>query len=124
MRVRMRIWLEEDGQVLYGQGRQLLLKALQDTGSLAGAARQLKMSYRGAWGRLKASEDRIGFKLVERSPEGRRAMQLTKEAEELIKRFDQFRERADKFQAKIQKELFSDLAKTRITKGKTSKRRK
>lgn len=124
MRVRMKLWLEEDDEVLYGQGRQLLLEALRETGSLAGAARRLKMSYRGAWGRLKASEERIGFKLVERSSEGRRAMQLTPEAEELIKRFAQFRARADKFQAKIQKELFADIAKMHKAHKKSKKRGK
>lgn len=111
MRVRMKLWLAEDGEVLYGQGRQLLLEALEETGSLAGAARKLKMSYRGAWGRMKASEERMGFKLAERSPEGRRAMVLTPQARLLMDRFGQFRERADKFQAQIEKELFSDIGK-------------
>lgn len=109
MRVRMKLWLEENGQVFFGQGRQSLLEALDQTGSLAGAARELKMSYRGAWGRLKASEERIGFKLVERGKKGRRAMRLTPQARLLIERFREVRIRADIFQRNMEAELFADL---------------
>ncbi|MBI4798570.1 MAG: LysR family transcriptional regulator, partial [Desulfarculus sp.] len=61
------MWLERDGRVLFGQGRQELLAAIVETGSLAGAAQKLGMSYRAAWGRLKASEERLGLALVEHS---------------------------------------------------------
>jgi molybdate transport system regulatory protein len=44
------------------------------------------MSYRAAWGRLKASEERLGIQLVDRS-QGK-SMHLTKEAKILIDQFD------------------------------------
>lgn len=44
------------------------------------------MSYRAAWGRLKASEDRMGIKLVEHV-QGRN-MHLTTQAKELLDRYD------------------------------------
>jgi molybdate transport system regulatory protein len=56
----MKLWVEKDGKVVFGGGRYQLLKAIEEQGSLAGAARALKMSYRAAWGRLKASEKRLG----------------------------------------------------------------
>lgn len=96
MRLKIKIWLEEEDLVLFGDGRLQLLKAVADTGSLAGAARELNMSYRAAWGRIKASEERMGCNLVERSKEGRRAVRLTSLAEDIIKRFESLREDAEK----------------------------
>ena len=46
----------------------------------------MNMSYRAAWGRLKASEDRLGIQLVDRS-QGK-SMHLTPVAKELLNQFD------------------------------------
>lgn len=89
MRIERKIWLEENGRVLFGEGRVELLKAIADNGSLAAAARTLGMSYRAAWGRLKASEERLGFDLVVRGPDKRQGMNLTPRAHELLERFDE-----------------------------------
>lgn len=97
MRLKLKFWLEEDGNVLFGDGRLQLLKAVAETGSLAGAARELNMSYRAAWGRIKASEERMGCSLVERSEAGRRAVQLTPLAIELIESFEALRAASEEF---------------------------
>lgn len=76
--------------MLFGEGRDKLLKAIEECQSLNAAAKKLNMSYRAAWGRLKASEDRMGCKLVEHQ-QGRR-MHLTAWAKALIDRFDQLEE--------------------------------
>ena len=80
----MKLWVEKDGKVVFGGGRYQLLKAIEEHGSLAGAARALKMSYRAAWGRLKASEKRLGRALVQRSGSGRRGHQLTRQARQFM----------------------------------------
>lgn len=84
MNLDYKLWLEHEGKVLYGQGRQELLAAVQETGSLAGAAQKLGMGYRAAWGRLKASEERLGFALLEHGNQGRRSTSLTPQALELL----------------------------------------
>lgn len=66
IKLKYKIWLEKEGQVLFGHGREALLKAIEECESLNAAAKKLNMSYRAAWGRLKASEERMGCKLVER----------------------------------------------------------
>lgn len=85
MQIRMKLWVERNGEVIFGEGRQKLLEAVVKTGSLAGAARELSMSYRAAWGRLKASEKRLGFPLVERGPKGKRGLVLTEAAHKIMK---------------------------------------
>jgi molybdate transport system regulatory protein len=85
MEIKHKIWLEHNGRVVFGQGREELLMAIEEYQSLNAAAKKLKMSYRAAWARLKASEERVGFKLTE-SDTGK-GMHLTPEAKEILSRF-------------------------------------
>lgn len=48
-KIKSRIWIESDNNVLLGEGRVHLLKAIQKTGSLSKAAKSLKISYKKAW---------------------------------------------------------------------------
>jgi molybdate transport system regulatory protein len=87
MEIKYKLWLEQDGKVLFGKGRDDILQAVQDMRSLNAAAKKLEMSYRAAWGRLKASEERMGIKLVEIDPL-EKGMHLTAQARALIDRFE------------------------------------
>lgn len=70
--MRLHLWLEQADGVLFGQGRLQLLEYIEQTGSINAAAKRLGMSYRAAWGKIKASEEALGFKLLEQ-PDGRRS---------------------------------------------------
>ena len=48
-KIKSRIWIESDGDVLLGEGRVNLLKAIEKTGSLSKAAKSLNISYKKAW---------------------------------------------------------------------------
>lgn len=48
-KIKSRIWVEIEGQIVLGEGRVRLLKAIAETGSLSKAAKQLNMSYKKAW---------------------------------------------------------------------------
>lgn len=89
MEIKHKIWLEKDGRVVFGPGRDDLLKAIEEYHSLHAAAKHLKMSYRAAWGRVKASEERLGIKLVEVNNSKKGGMHLTSAAKKLIDSFDQ-----------------------------------
>jgi molybdate transport system regulatory protein len=87
MEIKYKIWIEQNGRVLFGRGRDDILTAVQEMRSLNAAAKKLEMSYRAAWGRLKASEERMGVKLVE--VDGiEKGMRLTEQAKALIERFE------------------------------------
>ena len=88
MEIKHKIWLENNGRVIFGPGRDDLLKAIDEYHSLNAAAKKLKMSYRAAWGRIKASEERLGMKLVEMDSV-KHGMHLTDEAKELMNWLDQ-----------------------------------
>jgi len=92
MKIRHKLWLEKDGRVIFGPGRFELLEAIEEHQSLSAAAKKLKMSYRAAWGRLRASEDRLGMPLVELT-DNRQGMRLTEEAKKMKNAFVELEEK-------------------------------
>ena len=57
-KIKSRIWIEADGQILLGEGRVSLLKAIDETGSLSKAAKSIGMSYKKAWSLIDAVNKR------------------------------------------------------------------
>ncbi len=87
--IRSKIWIEDqNGKAIFGLGRYRILDAVQRLGSLQAAAKELKMSYRAIWGRITATEKRIGKPLLIKDSHGSR---LTPLAEALIKQFRRIR---------------------------------
>lgn len=62
--IRSKLWIESEGQPVFGRGRMILLKAIDRYGSINQAACEINISYRKAWSYIKAMEKRIGIKLV------------------------------------------------------------
>jgi molybdate transport system regulatory protein len=83
--VRSKIWIEDmEGNVVFGLGRYRILELIGRLGSMNAAAKELHMSYRAVWMRIRTSEKRIGKPLVSRQGRGSR---LTPFAESLMKQF-------------------------------------
>ena len=95
MEIKYKIWIEKNGRVLFGKGRDNILQAIDEERSLNAAAKKLEMSYRAAWGRLKASEERMEMKLVEIGDKDK-SMQLTKQARAIIARFEKLEKDVEK----------------------------
>lgn len=103
-RVRSKIWVENaEGQLIIGTGRLRILEAIQETGSINKAAQKLKQPFRAVWGKIKATEGRCGFKIVERTGEGSR---LTWEGRQLLESYIQLRNRCKQFSDRQFSELF------------------
>jgi molybdate transport system regulatory protein len=69
--IRSKIWVQNlEGRPVLGQGRIQILSEVERTGSLNAAAKALGMSYRGAWCRIRRTEERLGRALLERSTGG------------------------------------------------------
>ena len=95
MEIKHKIWIEKNGKVVFGKGRDDILKAIDEQRSLNAAAKKLEMSYRAAWGRLKASEERMGMKLVDIGLHDK-SMQLTPQARAIIERFEKLENDVEK----------------------------
>jgi molybdate transport system regulatory protein len=90
MNIKSKLWIEENNKPVFGSGRSALLEAIDRSGSINRAAQELNMSYRKAWGALRAMEERLGLKLIERQTGGRDGggAVLTEEARALLKKYE------------------------------------
>jgi len=90
MKVKCKVWLEQDGKLCFGSGRARILRAVAETGSLNRAAAALGMSYRHAWSQIRAAEQRVGRPLLKRRRGGRErgGAELTDYAKEVMQRFE------------------------------------
>lgn len=116
-RIRSKIWVEDArGKLVLGPGRLRIFDTIQRTGSIHAAAKELGMSYRAAWGRIKATEQRLGKRLLVRSIGGLTGggSQLTPQAEALVEAYrnmqDHLIDEADKFFEKTFKGILSGRA--------------
>jgi molybdate transport system regulatory protein len=93
---RSKIWIESEQEVVFGGGRALLFQAIEETGSIRQAANKLGMSYRAAWGKTKATEERLGITLLIKQAGGHQSgAELTPEAKELLKIYLKFKKDAN-----------------------------
>ena len=92
MKVKFKIWMEQDGSVAFAEGRRMLLEAVDRLGSLNAAAKELGMSYRAAWGKIKATEKALGLKLLDVTTGGKGGggAKLTDEARELVSLYNRY----------------------------------
>lgn len=75
--LRLRLWLESTDGVGFGIGRLQLLQATERSGSLKAAAKEMSMSYRAAWGKIKRTEEVLGFPLLEKHGGEKSGYQVT-----------------------------------------------
>lgn len=66
-----KLWLEFKDEYVFGPGAYALLKSIHSTGSISEASKDLKMSYRYAWGVIRKIEKKLDAKLIESYKGGR-----------------------------------------------------
>lgn len=99
MEVRSKIWLEVQGEPVFGSGREALLMAIDRLGSINRAAKDINISYRKALSYIQTMEERLGTKLVERKAGGSNGggATLTKEAIIILKKYGQLERGVNEF---------------------------
>lgn len=108
MDYKFKIWLEHNGQSIFGDGLYDLLTFIRTYGSIRRASEEMKMSYRQAWGDIKRAEERLNVKLLVKKTGGESGggAHLTVEAEALLKHFDEFRRETDQAVSELFKKHF------------------
>jgi len=105
--IRSKIWIEVNGEPVFGRGRRFLLTAIDKYGSINQAAKDVNISYRKAWSHIKAMEERLGIKLVKRQAGGKNGggAVLTEDARKFLGKYEtlekEIRETADEQFIKI-----------------------
>ncbi|MBL7131021.1 MAG: LysR family transcriptional regulator [Candidatus Omnitrophica bacterium] len=109
MKIKSKVWLEKNGKLVFGEGKSNLLKAIDKTGSINKASKQMGISFRRGWAYITAIEKRLGIQLIARSKGGKHGggSCLTPAGKMLVRKFDKLEDIVRKFtDAKFQ-ELFA-----------------
>ncbi len=90
LEVRSKLWIEAGGEPVFGRGRRILLEAIDTHGSINRAAQEVDISFRRAWSHIKAMEERLGVKLVERQTGGKNGggAVLTDDARRFLNKYE------------------------------------
>lgn len=91
IRVNYRVWVSSDeGHEILGDDEWLLLKYIDEFGSLKAAADKMGFSYRKAWGDLRDTEQNLGLTLIEKFRGGDQGGStiLTNEGKHLIEAYN------------------------------------
>ena len=101
--------MDGQGQPIFGGGKEKILRRIDELGSIKAAAENLNMSYRAVWGKIKATEERLGLQLVHTSRGGGpdRGARLTPEARELLRMFQQLHEQGNQQADELFARLFT-----------------
>ena len=98
-RVRGRIWVEKDGELYMGWGGAMLLERIEKLGSIAQAARSMRLSYRNAWLWIEAMNRLAPAPLVEKTVGGVGGgrTRLTDEGRKAVGKYKDLRAKLEEF---------------------------
>ena len=103
MRVRFKVWLEERGEPVISEGKYRLLKEIDRTGSILEASKRLGLTYKRAHSQIRAMEERLGRKVLERR-RGRGA-RLTEAGRELVGLYERVLKEFERTSGRLSSEL-------------------
>ncbi len=104
-KLKSRQWLEDSrGNIIIGEGRQRIFELIEQTGSINQTAKIMKMSYRGVWGKIKATEGHLNKKIV--LTERRHGSRLTEDGKKLLMNYTRLKKDCKKADEKIFKKIF------------------
>jgi molybdate transport system regulatory protein len=94
VQIRSKLWIEVNGEPVFGRGRRFLLQAIDRYGSINEAAKRINISYRKAWSYITVMEERLGIRLVDRHAGGKDGggASLTGEAREFLRKYEALEE--------------------------------
>lgn len=98
MELKAKVWVEQRGHFVVGDGGVGLLELIDRTGSIQEAARRLGWSYRHTWGYLKNLEEASGRQFVVRRHGGAAGggAELTEAGRAFVRRYRSFRADLDR----------------------------
>jgi len=86
LKLRTSQWLvDEDNNIVIGKGRMEILENIERTGSINQTAKLMKMSYKGVWSKIKATEKHLNTTIVH--SDRKEGSRLSTEGKELLKKF-------------------------------------
>ena len=104
------VFLDENGEKFFGEGPSRLMRGIEETGSLRGAAMSMGMAYTKALKLIGNAEKALGFKLTERATGGKDGggSRITPEGKEWLTRYETYRDACKSANAKLYLEFFPE----------------
>jgi molybdate transport system regulatory protein len=86
--LRSSYWIVDDnGNIIIGKGRAEILENIEKTGSINQAAKAMKMSYKGVWSKIKATEKHLKQNIVH--ADRKEGSRLTRQGKDLLEQYKQ-----------------------------------
>ena len=106
--VKVHVWFEKDSGVYFGHGRYELLLLINELGSLKLAAEKMGISYRGAWGKIKKTEEVIGQPLIYKD-NNKEGYKLTEFGRDFVAEFSSYYDDVTEYASKRGLELLTKI---------------
>jgi molybdate transport system regulatory protein len=104
-KLKSRQWVvDEQDRIIMGEGRKEILENIVKTGSINQTAKIMKMSYKAAWGKIKATEKYLNQRIV--NTDRKRGAWLTKEGKEFLEKYSLLKKRCLEEEDKIFSSIF------------------
>jgi molybdate transport system regulatory protein len=112
MQPYLRVNVLEGNRLVFGDPEMQLLHAIAREGTLSDGAASLGLSYRVAWGKLRAVEGRLGAQLLETTVggSGGGSTRLTPTAERIVAQYSAFRDAIGAFAVQEFEKHFGERA--------------
>ena len=79
-------WIvNENDNIILGEGRMEILEHVENTGSINQAAKMMKMSYKAVWSKIKYTEKHLNAKIVH--SDRKTGSRLTREGKTLLEKY-------------------------------------
>ena len=103
--LRSSYWIvDEDGHIIIGKGRAEILENIEKTGSINQAAKAMKMSYKGVWSKIKATEKHLNQNIVH--ADRKEGTRLTRQGKALLQMYRQLEKKCMASDDKIFGKIF------------------
>ena len=101
----------DDGERFFGEGPYRLLRGVQELGSLRSSTQRMRMAYTKAFHMVKHAEAALGFPLIQRTigVKGGGGSVLTPQAEELLTRYESYRDACGRMAEQLYQDNFSEF---------------
>lgn len=96
--------VDEDDNIIIGEGRKEIFETIDRTGSINKTAKIMKMSYKGVWGKIKATEKSMNKRLVH--TDRTLGSSLTEEGKELLEKYTLLKKKCLEADDEIFREIF------------------
>ena len=115
LRLLSRQWIvDEEGKIIIGEGRREIFENIEKTGSINQTAKVMKMSYKGVWSKIKATEKHLNQNIV--YADRKEGSRLTRQGKELMEKYKKLEKKCIVCDDRILSKIFKSMPKEDITK--------